>query len=103
MVSAVTWFIFLGYGNKASKNLRRFSPVCTLPFMIAFVFVGKKVLFKDMDVQRRKAAKIFACFLSGRKRAENVDRPSAENFKDKWEIFPQGCGCLSLYSADSAC
>jgi hypothetical protein len=30
-----------------------------------------------MDVKRRKAAKIFACFLSGRKRAENMNRATA--------------------------
>jgi hypothetical protein len=30
-----------------------------------------------MNVQRRKAAKIFACFLSGRKRAENMNRATA--------------------------
>jgi hypothetical protein len=45
--------------------------------VIAFVFVAKKLLFDDIDVQRRKAAKIFACFLSGRKRAENVNRAKA--------------------------
>ena len=39
----------------------------------------KNVRFKDMDVQRRKAAKIFACFLSGRKRAENMNRATALN------------------------
>ncbi len=66
-----------GYGNKESENLRGFAPVCTLPFVIAFVFVEKKVLFKDIDVRRRKAAKIFACFLSGQKRAENVIRAIA--------------------------
>ena len=32
----------------------------------------KSFFFCDMDVQRRKAAKIFACFLWGRKRAENI-------------------------------
>jgi hypothetical protein len=30
-----------------------------------------------MDVQRRKAVKIFASFFSGQKRAENVNRATA--------------------------
>ena len=51
--------------------------MCTLPFVIAFVFVEKKVLFKDIDVRRRKTAKIFASFLSGKKRAENFIRAIA--------------------------
>jgi hypothetical protein len=31
-----------GYGNKASGNLRGFSPVFTFPLVIAFVFVAKQ-------------------------------------------------------------
>jgi hypothetical protein len=38
-----------------------------------------------MDVQRRKAAKIFACFLSGRKRAENMNRATA--LDGSWQLI----------------
>jgi hypothetical protein len=40
----------------------------------AFIFAANKIAFYDFGAQRRKAAKIFACFLSGQIWAKNMTR-----------------------------
>jgi hypothetical protein len=49
----------------------------TLTFVIAFIFAANKSAFYDFGEQRRKAAKIFACFLSGQIWAKNMTRATA--------------------------
>jgi len=49
----------------------------TLTFVIAFIFAANKSAFYDFGEQRRKAAKIFACFLSGQIWAKNITRATA--------------------------
>jgi hypothetical protein len=49
----------------------------TITFVIAFIFAANKRAFYDFGVQRRKAAKIFACFLSGQIWAKNMTRATA--------------------------
>ena len=49
----------------------------TLTFVIAFIFAANKSAFYDFGVQRRKAAKIFSCFLSGQIWAKNMIRATA--------------------------
>jgi hypothetical protein len=39
--------------------------MCTLTFVIAFIFAANKSAFYNFGVQRKTAAKILACFLSG--------------------------------------
>ena len=51
----------------------------TLTFVIAFIVAANKSAFYDFGVQRRKAAKIFACFLSGQIWAKNMTRATALN------------------------
>jgi hypothetical protein len=50
--------------------------IYALTFVIAFIFANKSA-FYDFGVQRRKAAKIFACFLSGQIWAKNMTRATA--------------------------
>jgi hypothetical protein len=45
--------------------------------VIAFIFAANKNAFYDLGVQWRKAAKIFACFLSGQIMAKNMTRATA--------------------------
>jgi hypothetical protein len=49
----------------------------TLTFVIAFILAANKSAFYDFGVQRRKAAKIFVCFLSGQIWAKNMTRATA--------------------------
>jgi uncharacterized membrane protein len=46
--------------------------VRTKTFVIGFIFVADKSAFHDLSVQRRIAAKIFACFLAFQNRAKNI-------------------------------
>ena len=49
----------------------------TLTFVITFIFAANKSAFYDFGVQRRKGAKIFACFLSGQIWPKNMTRATA--------------------------
>ena len=49
----------------------------TLTFVIAFIVAANKSAFYDFGVQRRKAAKICACFLSGQIWAKKMTRATA--------------------------
>jgi hypothetical protein len=67
-ISAVTSVTF--FRQTAWKNFCGISPMCTLTFVIAFIFATNKSAFYNFGAQRRKAAKIFACFLSGLNRVK---------------------------------
>ena len=59
----------------------------TLTFAIALIFAANKSALYDFGVQRRKAAKIFAFFLSGQIWAKKMTQATALAMKSAREML----------------